>query len=483
MTKKRLIGFMALILCGVMLLGLSPQATLASVSVQSINITNRVADPDTSNNTGFIDIHRLHDGRIWTDKTVQEGTADDEFDITLSALAQSFPLTEGYAIPADTVFVIDVSGSMSGIDEGVGRRRIDLLIEALNEAINILQDANPRNRVAVVAYGGRIGGYGRVEILLPLDRYIAPSGIGEFFSYIPSPSVQNRHLRLNVGTDSRDIYVEGSTPTQWGIREGARILENVTDTTALVPETSADGAVIRYVTVTRRPNIILMTDGEPTMGRPDFYFGDYAPIAPGPAGGQLTETTAIANSTRFYGDGSYGEQALAVMTVLTAAYRRQKIQERYFPGGVVQGDAVHQPSPSVGFFTISVGVQPSDAARNLITATLNPTPENTELILPNVRHGMDLDSFDPGPSSLTPNMADILADFAVSAGSSTGNFSAQYRYAYGAYQWLSPHSTVYIENSASLTLTADDLNYADEFFEATDLAGLREAFHSITSSI
>ena len=121
MAKKRLIGFMALILCGVMLLGISPQATLASVSAQSINITNRVADPDTSNNTGFIDIHRLHDGRIWTDKTVQEGSADDEFNITLSALAQSFPLTTGYAIPADTVFVIDVSGSMAGIDAGIGR--------------------------------------------------------------------------------------------------------------------------------------------------------------------------------------------------------------------------------------------------------------------------------------------------------------------------------------------------------------------------
>ena len=87
-----------------------------------------------------------HDGRIWTDKTVRHDLGsleDDQFEVTLSALAQSAPRRTGYQIPADTVFTIDVSGSMTRVDSGEQRSRIALLIDALNEAISILQEANP----------------------------------------------------------------------------------------------------------------------------------------------------------------------------------------------------------------------------------------------------------------------------------------------------------------------------------------------------
>ena len=43
---------------------------------------------------------------------------DDQFEVTLSALAQSAPIRAGYQIPADTVFTIDVSGSMTRVDPG-----------------------------------------------------------------------------------------------------------------------------------------------------------------------------------------------------------------------------------------------------------------------------------------------------------------------------------------------------------------------------
>lgn len=84
---------------------------------------SKVSDPNTDSmvDMGFSDVPGAHDGRIWTDKTVRHNLgslADDQFEVTLSALAQSAPIRAGYQIPADTVFTIDVSGSMTGTDGG-----------------------------------------------------------------------------------------------------------------------------------------------------------------------------------------------------------------------------------------------------------------------------------------------------------------------------------------------------------------------------
>ena len=459
-------------------------ASGVGVTAVSLTISDRRADPDTSRDMGFVDVPRVHDGRIWTDKSVGVGADSDDFSVTLSALSQSFPITAGFAIPADTVFVIDVSGSMADTDPGAGASRISLLIDALNEAIGILLDANPQNRIAVVAYGGASGGSARVENVLPLGRYTAEGG--NFFTFRAAASPF--YFGVNVGANPRNILVQGSTPTQWGIREGARVLEAASPTTAVVPITDDSGNVTGNVTVTRRPNIILMTDGEPTMGRPDFDFDSPAPVSVGPVapGSGLNQLTAATGV--FYGDGSYGELGLAVMTVLTAAYRQLTVQEQYFPGGAVTGQS-GQPGASVGFYTISVGVQPGGpdgAAQQLITATMNPTPATTAVIEQGIRHRMDpgnwTSTITVGPTGDTPTMAQLLDAFA-GPGGATGAFTAQFRQAFPNYQWDNPLSTVDIQNLAVNPLLAADLAYADLFFQATNLDSLREAFRSITTSI
>jgi hypothetical protein len=311
---------------------------------------SKSSDPNTDGlaDMGFSDVPGAHDGRIWTDKTVRHdlgSLSEDQFEVTLSALAQSAPARAGYQIPADTVFTIDVSGSMTRVDSPGGRSRIALLVDAINEAIDILQDANPLNRVAVVAYGGATGGYARVgkcSFIRTLRFY------EWFFLYHGNifPSQCSGKASPNSGGQVKAdrLSVTGSTPTQWGIREASRILEQVSDRLVEVPVTDEDGNPEAPVTVTRRPNLILMTDGEPTMGRPDFAFDSSSPVPVGPNGGQI-----VASTGDFYGDGSYGEQGLAVMTALTAAYRERTVFNHFFPQGQVQGTAPTQPGADVGF--------------------------------------------------------------------------------------------------------------------------------------
>lgn len=95
-------------------------------------------------------------GRIWTDKTVSEEnitlsgdigssvTIDKEtsadFLVGLSALGSAADITDVTKVPTDTVFVLDLSNNMWEDDQ------INTMIQAANEALKTLLNANPQNR-------------------------------------------------------------------------------------------------------------------------------------------------------------------------------------------------------------------------------------------------------------------------------------------------------------------------------------------------
>jgi len=573
-TRKKVL-VVATVLIVTLLSGILLPGFVAALPGMPFDVVDKIADPDTwgrppnQRQMGFIELPRIHDGRIWTDKTVRTSggfggipaaTQPDEFVVTFSALSQVSPLMDGYQIPTDTVFIIDVSGSMRQMrDAGDNRMRIDVLIEALNEAIAILQGAHPLNRIAVVAYGGGDPGTGnaRVERLLPLGRYIPPDfgsgpapglGVNEFFSYIPNPTAsipagatfsQYHHLRVNdiaaqTGFGSRipqrTILVNGSTPTQWGIYEGATILEGAS-TTVKVDKTDISG-VATEITVTRRPNIVLMTDGEPTIGWTNYSFAPDPSNAVTPPGKAVPlhspgvippDPTAI-----YFGDGSYGEMGVSIMTVLTAAHRKREVLNSYFPLGMGPGewdgdtppsDQEHsQPKPSVGFYTIAFGSQPTQATKDLIRATLdpfgnsllpspipsaNPTKNHAGAVNADIRrrntghpdsltgdpnYGIIFNQnpwSDPalGGSRYNPNMGELLNTFASSSSASI-TFNAARR------QASVPSKTSFVWDNARVALnndvaelTLEELNYATMFREASNLDDIRKVFQEITTSI
>jgi len=423
---------------------------------------SRVADPDTSSpdHMGFLDIPRLHDGRIWTDKSVRvnTGTGADDFTVIFSALSQSFYMSDGYVVPTDTVFIIDISGSMFMESIG-GRPRAAVMVDALNEAMGILLDANPRNRIAVVAYGGNTGGFSRAEDILPLGRPLLLQGATDFFTYRPAGG--NNYV--DVHTTNRlttSVLVQGSTPTQLGILYGANVLASANELTipALSPtgDPVVDAGGNPYM-ITRQPNFILLTDGEPTMAWSDYLF-----------------TVPPTATNQNYGDGINGETGVSLLTVLTAAHRKRLVHHHYYEDNpnhttdVLNFGSIYE---KVGFYTISLNDVPPPL---LISAAMYPFPNDlTSGYADMADPSLNVNTVGgPYPSSApTDTMGKLLRDFSVPF--TTINFYAQYRFGLGDYRW----QDVTISNSQELTL--EEIAFADAFFPANDLSTLREAFTSI----
>jgi len=398
-----------------------------------------------------------NDGRVWTDKSVNAvqafiydnagGVVDtiqappNEFLVTLSALSQSINIENIIVEPSDTVFIIDVSGSMvSNTVPGTNpvQTRIQVVISALNDAINMLMAADPNNRVSVAIYGGQSvssQNQARVFPILPLGRYeITP----------PIFSVSGSTVTVNAAISNplqRTFTVEGGTPTQLGIRRGGQILLDVNNTPQTAGGTQIDlGTPGNPQWVTRKPNIILMTDGEPTYAWLDYKMDSFANF-------QGTTTTANWYDV---GNGSAGDMGLTTLTVMTAAYVKKLVRDHYYPT---------EPTRAVGFYTLGLGVN-SAIANGMLSpyGTSSSGVPNAQLVTQAL-------------GTTTYNMLTTLNSFAP--GTTSGPF---------------PYLTRGSSTARQLVTVANDTgiltnNYDTMSFTAMDKAGLDEAFNTITQQI
>ena len=168
-----------------------PLATLTvTVGDQGPVLVNKEADPSTSNLKNKFRGTSADDGKVLTDKTVQNKSDeygayaiydDDEFSITLSALGQSYPIVETEETPKtekihpDVIFVIDASASM--LEQKVAGSstvsRAEATATALNSAIKSLYEADPETRVGIVTFNDN---WNETGVYLPLDKYTLPEG-------------------------------------------------------------------------------------------------------------------------------------------------------------------------------------------------------------------------------------------------------------------------------------------------------------------
>ncbi len=334
---KRMVSLM---LSLVMVLSVMPAVrVLAAPQVsEGIISTETQADPYTLNEwtTAFdpYDLTTEHAGGVWTDKSVIakgdiaaalpgiEGldVADDNFLVALSALAANSVITGQTTLPTDTIFVLDVSGSMTTTD-------INAMVEAANDAIHTLLTVNSNNRVGVIAYSNS------ATAVLPLGRYTPVTKtqtdrwgnvIGTTINYIESGSSRLRPAR--VGSGSQITYVQngngdnmngngaslgGGTFIQGGLWLGLEWFQAATDTD------------------NRMPVMVLMSDGAPTWTTNDYNNVD--PDDPEYGGGYTSSES----------DGN------AFLTQLTAAYVKEKMAEEYTVNGV---------AATPWFYTVGLGV-------------------------------------------------------------------------------------------------------------------------------
>ncbi|MCL2517057.1 MAG: DUF5979 domain-containing protein [Oscillospiraceae bacterium] len=417
--------------------GYDPLSNGAGMSY--LNIFNKLASPETNNAVDYFLPSTLENGRLWTDKTVSEdrvvlydiagkpiGGIDakaNEFLITLSALSQSYTV-DTVVEPTDTVFVLDVSASMYINKLDTGKSRVEVMVEALNDAIQILMDGNPNNRIAVVAFGGD-SGKSRIVPILKLGHYNVHDG--NYFSMKSAAYIQvSSQIPDSALFDkaNRLIRVFGGTPTQHGIYAGAQILLNNDDTYYTDTE--------KGITVTRKPNIVLLSDGGATLGWTDYKF----------------ENPGSDNENGFdCGDANNTDMGIAVLTVLTAAYCKQQVHDHYY--------GPEETAKTVGFYTIGLGLKGTGFEAPAVLDPINNADKVSRVYLKN-----------------TYNMKEILDDF-INLGSEI-EFPALNKNASSA------RGLVKVKNDGGYIKNYD---YTEGYYPANEAKDLSNAFNSIAQRI
>ncbi len=309
---KRIIAYSLLLvlLCSVM-------PVFSVGSVQAATPHTRVVDASTmtdwQNYFGEKVLNTENAGGVWGDKSVflsaedfnnatEDGvkeypiTMDDETDnflVALSAMASDQSIVGYSAIPTDTVFVLDVTGSMS--DDSMKS-----LVEATNQAIAKLFALNPaNNRVGVVAYSGvkssETGSYGLTEsakVLLPVGQYEGET----FLTYA------NNRIESVFATDDFTIPAKettGDTYLQAGVQLALDSFAAMQSDVA-VTEGPQAGTL-------RIPVMVLMSDGAPTAA--------------------TNAINKVEDST--HGDGNASSSLTSYLTQLTCAYAKYQMNKIY----------------------------------------------------------------------------------------------------------------------------------------------------------
>ncbi len=341
--------FLSLLLSLALLISCLPAISLRASASQG----DRVADPSTMDSWKEYylpengDLSTENAGGIWTDKSVflnAEAFADtgivqdskDSFLVALSAIGSNKTVTGVSNVPTDTIFVLDLSRSM---DEDV-----DELAAAADESIAALLKLNSNNRVGVVVYSSAAS----TSVLLPLGHYEAGAD-GKFLVYSQTNvTSEDGGRRETVGcisvaegvTDSAGQRVTGTgvqntgTYIQYGLILALEQFQKVTDITV---QDAALG------TIQRHPVLVLMTDGDPTRGDPNFT--------------DPSSTPPISGNT---------SAALGFITQLTAAYTKNRIEEKY--------------TVDCLFYSLGFNVQSGSVAENILDPQNVASTSNTTAI-------------------------------------------------------------------------------------------------------
>lgn len=347
----------------------------------------RTADGDTTDayTLGKPDSTR-YDGRVWVDKSVSAEDSVDfgngktvqnnsDFLVTYSALATSMN-TVGQT-PTDTVFILDLSASMTwGYDksgEAVSQdsSRLQAMVDSMNSAIDILVKANPQNRIAIVTFNGTSED---AQALIPnlmtgedVLQKVDKGNYLEISDYNYTVGKDDGKAKVYCNITNKTASTAGGTNIQSGLFRGMSILANAKDTTADV----------NGQTVTRVPNVILMSDGAPTTfssSTDATYTNDKGQERTG----KITNETDLDSDKPVYsgtwwktnsgvaigsGDNDDPDGADGLMTLLTASYFKNAISNHYYPNSDEEANVY-----TIGFGT---DVQDYDMAA-MANLVLNP---------------------------------------------------------------------------------------------------------------
>lgn len=359
---------MALVLSIVLVVACMPAITLPVKAATGAD--NTIVDPQTldqwqnyfgvmASNANDVQLTTEYAGGIWTDKSVfdpesipsqltdakYEGSSftitdkGDNFLVALSAMASNKQIKGYSTIPTDTVFVLDLSSSMRYTDNN-SQSAVDELVSATNKAITDLLALNKNNRVAVIVYAGNVNktfndGQGATTIVLPLDTYTTDKTedqVGIYLQIDPLtvrqrvngswqdvPNTNPYGLAVYDGVSSATGKSNSFQTNAFEVATGTFMQDGVYEAMKLL--LAADPVVQDGIQAgtDRMPIMVVMTDGEPTMGNPDYNGND--------------ERTDLGTSTMYNYSGSTNgighRDTIAFVTSLTMAFAKKTLASHY----------------------------------------------------------------------------------------------------------------------------------------------------------
>lgn len=318
--KMRLLS---VFLCIALIMTCLPLSVM-SAEVANENFIRKVDESTMDNWKKYFDLDNLdttNAGGVWTDKSVfldaskfPNGVTmiDDgkNFLTALSAIAANKEVVGYSTVPTDTVFILDLSNSMSS-------ESVTQLVNATNEAITNLQQTNNNNRVGVVLYSGSSSNrsYGNaVSRLMPIDRYTTTDRNGNYINYYGGTvSVDNNVNGTKANANYQSKAHSGATYIQAGLWEAYQMFNEVPDSEIVISDNNWQAGEYRM------PIVVLMSDGAPTLGASKFD--------------DVENQTYGNNNSKGANVGDGNDTGITVgqgfLVQLTASYIKNRIENKY----------------------------------------------------------------------------------------------------------------------------------------------------------
>ncbi|MCI2111930.1 MAG: VWA domain-containing protein [Ruminococcus sp.] len=463
---KRAKRFTSILICVTMLMSC---CTLFanSVAAEETDVT-RISDYSTMNewkNYFGYDIKSTeNEGSVWTDKTVLTDSSalgnsgismnsNDDFLVALSAIASNKSVKVYSNMPTDTMLILDVSGSMND-DEG-HNDLAEEMVDAANDSIADLLSSNKYNRIGVVLYSGASSGASTDDavLVLPLDRYTTSSD-GKYLSYTVTTSGGRHPSTTETVSIDSDVKIEKTGEKPKSVSKevvGATYIQKgvilaMKQFTAESNTTTVDDPELG--TLQRKPVMVLMSDGAPTLGSTDFTKPNQHNI----------------------GTGSSTNTALGFVSQLSSAYAKHQITEKY------NSDCLfYTLGLGVGSDSVAVSVlNPSNSSDEINSLWENYNSANTgeNITVPNISEGDSPYSVTKILQTLEQNYVDGFFKVDASSKDKAADLKKAFAGIVGAIKLQSHYFPTYVTDSENTSGYVTFTDQIGEYMEVTDMKGL-----------
>jgi len=344
-TRKILVSLLCILLVFTMIPTVSAPVYAADYTKVADTSTldgwkNVFGDPQSGN------ISTENAGKVWTDKSVIDGNittggttvskdGENSFLVALSAMGSNTSVSGEANVPTDTMLILDVSGSMN--DDYGNNNMAKAMVDAANTTIASLLEANPYSRIGVVVYSGASASStnsNAAVLILPLNRYNTAAD-KKYLQYVKDSSWGSTTEYVYVDPDTRIAATNTALPRNYKEVVGATYIQKgvimaMEQLIASSTTTTVTDPVLG--TVKRKPVMVLLSDGAPSLSTTNFT-----------EPGQYNLGNGSANSA---------SAAQVFVNQLTAAYAKNQIEDKY--------------DNSALFYTLGLGVGNNQYARSVL---------------------------------------------------------------------------------------------------------------------